>query len=78
MSITIRVFKSCGNWSKHHYRIWRVSCVMENAPGDLATQTVFLDSVVTFLRSHANCTVSAKDMELKYIVDEDLKKRLLL
>lgn len=49
-----------------------------NAPGDLATQTVFLDSVVTFLHSHANCTVSAKDMELRYIVDEDLKKRLLL
>lgn len=49
-----------------------------NVPGDLAAQTVFLDSVVAFLHSHTSCTISAKDMNLKYIVDDDLKKRLSL
>ena len=49
-----------------------------NVPGDLTSQSVFLDSSVSFLLSHASCTISALEMDLKYVVDDNLKRRLLL
>lgn len=49
-----------------------------NVPGDLTSQSVFLDSSVSFLLSHASCTISALEMDLKYVVDDSLKRRLLL